>query len=288
MEGAIDQVLGVLGAAVPRDAVQRLLDDADGSVETALAMYFDGNDRSAVSTARQGEPLSKEEQLKAVLACDLTPAQLRGLLREAGGSVDAAVDLYFSRPQAPRSASPDVVVLGGCLRQMLATLVDSSCLPRVHVQHPMHHAYVLDGRASRHLGLPVHARISLAPASHAPACPNVGLWPCRRGRWSQQRRHPAQRLRQQPRSARPPTPPPQPPRRARRRTQQGTRRQTGSTAFVAEVKPTCSTAHFAEIKPTSHLRRGSLREQTRRQQGRQQRQGRQRGTLQPQQPNCRQ
>lgn len=111
---SVDTLLSVLGTDVAREVAEQLLQQADGSIETAVAMYFSA-ERPVASTARQNQLQNKEQALRAILGDELSLSQLRSLLREARGSVEAAVDLFFSRPPqstAARDPSPDTLIEG--------------------------------------------------------------------------------------------------------------------------------------------------------------------------------
>ncbi len=96
-----EQLISVLN--VSREVAQRLLREAGGDVETAIALHF--------STAQPAQALasgsdSPRSQLRAIVG-GISQPQATALLRKAGGSVEAAADLYFSRLEAgPSRAVP--------------------------------------------------------------------------------------------------------------------------------------------------------------------------------------
>jgi hypothetical protein len=139
------EMLGREGQQLARSDAERLLSDAGGSVETAVAIYFsDASERRGLlsraggaggrNSAQDGTKEEKLEQLAAILGVSGQRAHLAGLLRRARFSVEGAVELYFEEEGAPhrgegaararegvpsrgrgRSArDSDVVVLGEC------------------------------------------------------------------------------------------------------------------------------------------------------------------------------
>ena len=69
-------------------AATRLLQEAEGSVETAVALFFS-------STGREPAPESPRSQLCTIIGPALTRDEARTLLQNAG-SVTAAVDQYYA------------------------------------------------------------------------------------------------------------------------------------------------------------------------------------------------
>ncbi|KAK9915395.1 hypothetical protein WJX75_008587 [Coccomyxa subellipsoidea] len=90
---SVDGLLAILGeSGLTRPAAERLLQETEGSVETAVALYF-SSDRSRIV---QEEPASPLTQLQAILGTSVTNHQAEELLARANNSVQEAVDLYYT------------------------------------------------------------------------------------------------------------------------------------------------------------------------------------------------
>lgn len=73
-------------------AAERLLQETEGSVETAVALYF-SSVRSRIVQEESASPLT---QLQAILGTSVTNHQAEELLARANNSVQEAVDLYYT------------------------------------------------------------------------------------------------------------------------------------------------------------------------------------------------
>lgn len=85
---AIDTLLGVLGSGMSRQHAARLLQDAEGSLDTAIALHFAGGgpaaggaSTSAAAAAGGSSAGPQVSQLRAVLGAELPQAYLQHLLR---------------------------------------------------------------------------------------------------------------------------------------------------------------------------------------------------------------
>ena len=73
-------------------AAERLLQQTEGSVETAVALYF-SSDHSSIVQEDSASPLT---QLRAILGPSVTRRQAQDLLVRADNSVQEAVDLHYT------------------------------------------------------------------------------------------------------------------------------------------------------------------------------------------------
>lgn len=98
---AVDQLLELLGGSqrVSRTRAQRLLADANGSIETAVSIFYSGASGSAAPPAGGNAAADKIAALRAVLGSDVSEQHCRRLIGAAEGSVEAAIELHFSGEQ---------------------------------------------------------------------------------------------------------------------------------------------------------------------------------------------
>ena len=90
-------------STVPFDvAAARLLEEADNSVETAVALYFssDAGASGGGQQALQQAPPSPRTQLCSIIGPGMTRARAGRLIRSAG-SVQAAADQHYANAGLP-------------------------------------------------------------------------------------------------------------------------------------------------------------------------------------------
>lgn len=101
----VAQLREVLG--VDQRRAQRLLDDTDGDFDAAVGLHFAQGDAEAGPST--GRPSSREGELRLALngmgLPSLTPTQAKRLLAKSSNSVDAAVELLLSDPNAAGAPS---------------------------------------------------------------------------------------------------------------------------------------------------------------------------------------
>lgn len=124
---AVDQLLELLGGSqrVSRTRAQRLLADANGSIETAVSIFYSGASGSAAAPPAGGNAAAdKIAALRAVLGSDVSEQHCRRLIGAAEGSVEAAIELHFSGEQCLL-----LVHKWGCRPWQSATVTSGMQLP---------------------------------------------------------------------------------------------------------------------------------------------------------------
>lgn len=110
----LDDLLAVLGPTATRAYAQRLLAEADGSVEDAVTLHLHRDSQPGPSN--QGS--EKVQQLKQILGNHISNQSLEALLKSHGGNVEAAVNAHFSGAgdpmQVDQDDDDDVIVIGMC------------------------------------------------------------------------------------------------------------------------------------------------------------------------------
>ena len=99
----MEQLLAVLDNKISQERAEQLLQEAEGSVEAALAIFFSTDHPEAGSTGPSSS--SQLQQLVAIVGPGVSQARLRRLLSRAGSAARAA-DLYFTEagPEAEVAA----------------------------------------------------------------------------------------------------------------------------------------------------------------------------------------
>lgn len=127
----LDQLLSVLqGAPLTREQASQLLQDAEGSVETAVGIYFSGlanppteagggagagPSSAPLAHARAASPpsTSKEQQVLAVLGTQVSISRARALLRASGWDVQGAIERHFEQAGSGGSSGAGGEAAGG-------------------------------------------------------------------------------------------------------------------------------------------------------------------------------
>ena len=102
------QLLVVLDNKITQERAQQLLEEAEGSVDAAVAIFFSSGQQDAGNPAQPAA--SQQQQLAAILGPEVPASRLRRLLSRAG-SVPRAADLFFSEaadaePEGPGPSQP--------------------------------------------------------------------------------------------------------------------------------------------------------------------------------------
>jgi hypothetical protein len=99
MDDPVANLIEVLGPGVTRARATALLRDADGSLDTAIAIFFS----SAIPSAPEagGGRAAELQSLRELLGDGPSLPELQELLSRAGNSAEAAIELYFAGGAAP-------------------------------------------------------------------------------------------------------------------------------------------------------------------------------------------
>ncbi|KAK9831775.1 hypothetical protein WJX74_008901 [Apatococcus lobatus] len=100
----MEQLLAILDHKISQERAEQLLEEADGSLDAAIAIFFSTAQQDAGNAGSSSS--SQLHQLAGILGPGVPTARLRRLLSRAG-SVPRAADLYFSEagPEAEVAAS---------------------------------------------------------------------------------------------------------------------------------------------------------------------------------------
>jgi hypothetical protein len=116
---ALDSLLAVIGPCITTDVAKRLLDEARGSVEEAIALFFTRQPfPSPRGAGQRGTTEHKLQQLRQIVGNRISTQRLTTLLGRHNGSVEAVVDAHFNGAEDGMDADPaghseyDVVIIG--------------------------------------------------------------------------------------------------------------------------------------------------------------------------------